>query len=282
MIKILISFNDCLLPNRGENLNPPAVQDTLLCIIIQCTHVVHLLNKLKYKLRNKPKIIKHAFIFFTVPNTIAITVSTLISIHLGGGGGRQKKENKLNLRLKLRLIEAATSPILFLALTLYRPASVSMTSSSSSTTRNLFVSTLWILKLVLASSLSWVSPRNQDMSGFGELTSWHSKMSRFPSSSWRSCGFWVKLGAKSSATPMSSGCLRSSSHFHGVSNPFSTRIVQDFRPSRPPEKISPPVSPLRFKGYCCPLSFNSLAPATVGNSFSPVNPESFCWFCKRK
>ena len=81
-----------------------------------------------------------------------------------------------------------------------------MTSSSSRTTRNLLVPTLWILKFVLASSLSCVSPRNHDISGFGELTSWHSNINLLPSSSWRSCGFCVKLGAKSSATPIFLGC----------------------------------------------------------------------------
>lgn len=67
---------------------------------------------------------------------------------------------------------------------------------------------LCIRKLVLESGLSSVSPRNHDISGLGELTSWHSKINRFPSSSCLSCGFWVKLGAKSSATPMALGRLR--------------------------------------------------------------------------
>jgi len=83
-----------------------------------------------------------------------------------------------------------------------------MTSSSSSTTRNLLVPTLCTLKLVLSSSLSSVSPRNQEMSGLGELTSWHSNISRLPSSSCRSCGFCVKLGARSSATPIVEARLR--------------------------------------------------------------------------
>lgn len=135
------------------------------------------------------------------------------------------------LRLKFRLIEAATSPILFLAFTLYRPASVSITSSSSRTTRNLFVPTLCIRKLVLESAASSISPRYHDISGFGELISWHSKISRFPSSSCLSCGFWVKLGAKSSATPMSSG--RPSANFSGGEPP-------SFLPSRASSASPPP------------------------------------------
>lgn len=112
-------------------------------------------------------------------------------------------ENKqIYLRLKFRLMEAATSPILFLALTLYRPASVSMTSSSSSATRYLFDPTGVVFITVRVSSESCVSPRNQTISGFGLQSSWHSKMSRLPSSSCLSWGFWVKLGAKSSAIPI--------------------------------------------------------------------------------
>jgi len=96
-----------------------------------------------------------------------------------------------------------------------------MTSSSSSTTRNLLVPTLCILKLVLSSWLSSVSPRNQAISGLGELTSWHSNISRLPSSSCRSCGFCVKLGAKSSATPIVEARLRTCPYTPGHPVPFA-------------------------------------------------------------
>lgn len=42
----------------------------------------------------------------------------------------------------------------------------------------------------------------QEISGFGEANSWHSKTSLLPSSSCLRAGFCVKLGAKSSDTPM--------------------------------------------------------------------------------
>lgn len=58
------------------------------------------------------------------------------------------------------------------------------------------------LNLVLLSSLSSSSLRYQQISGLGEATSWHSKMSLLPSSSCLSWGFCVKLGAKSSDTPI--------------------------------------------------------------------------------
>lgn len=58
------------------------------------------------------------------------------------------------------------------------------------------------LNLVLLSSLSISSLRYQQISGLGEATSWHSKTSLLPSSSCLSWGFCVKLGAKSSDTPI--------------------------------------------------------------------------------
>lgn len=58
------------------------------------------------------------------------------------------------------------------------------------------------LNLVLVSSLSSSSLLYQHISGLGDASSWHSNTSLLPSSSCRSCGFCVKLGAKSSVTPI--------------------------------------------------------------------------------
>lgn len=58
------------------------------------------------------------------------------------------------------------------------------------------------LNCVLLSSLSSSSLRYQLISGLGPARSWHSNTSLFPSSSCLSWGFCVKLGAKSSATPI--------------------------------------------------------------------------------
>lgn len=107
-------------------------------------------------------------------------------------------------RLKFRLMEAATSPMRFLARTLYRPASVSTTSSKSNTTWYVWAvaDVSWQRNVVRPSAVSSTSLRYHSMSGLGEASSWHSKISRLPSSSCRSCGFCVKLGANSSATPI--------------------------------------------------------------------------------
>jgi len=114
----------------------------------------------------------------------------------------KKRKELVDLRLKLRLIDAKTSPCLFLALTRYSPASDSTTLSNSRTTKYLFVAIFEVLKIVRLSAVSSRSPRNHVMSGWGPPTSWHSKMSRFPSSSCLSLGFCVKAGTDSSDAPI--------------------------------------------------------------------------------
>lgn len=120
-----------------------------------------------------------------------------------------------DLRLKLRLMDAATSPNLLRALTLYNPASVSITSSNSRATKYLLCASSLVIMTVRLFSASCVSPRNQVISGLGLPTSWHSNTSRLPSSSCRRVGFCVKLGAKSSETPILLKMLRTSRHYTG-------------------------------------------------------------------
>ena len=95
-------------------------------------------------------------------------------------------------------MEAAASPSLLRALTLYNPASDSMTSLISRTTRYLVGASSVTVIVVRPFLTSWTSSRNQFTSGLGLEMSWHSNISRLPSSSCRSCGFCVKLGAASS------------------------------------------------------------------------------------
>lgn len=105
-------------------------------------------------------------------------------------------------RLKLRFIDAETSPILFVAFTLYNPASASTTSSRSNTTVNLLSPIDWILYVVRESCLSNSSLRYHSISGIGDDSIWHSNINLFPSSSCLNWGFCVKLGAKCSLTPI--------------------------------------------------------------------------------
>merc|ERR1711962_386096 len=74
--------------------------------------------------------------------------------------------------LKFRLMDAETSPHLFFALTLYRPASCSCTSSSVSCTSWRLGSLLGLtLSLHLRLSFTCSSPRNHSMSGSGQAVS---------------------------------------------------------------------------------------------------------------
>lgn len=127
-----------------------------------------------------------------------------------------------DLRLKFKLMEAATSPDGFLATTRYKPASVSMTSSSVNETLNESASLFGeILKNVRPSdSFNCSSPRHHSIDGWGFADNEHSKINLLPSSACCSCGFCLKYGAK---LPLAAGVTTMIVQIH-----FSTTLINCF------------------------------------------------------